>query len=59
MEACEVCKGHDSVMWDLNEGFICLKCHEVKLAIARQKEIDDEIERERMERARVDFFFEP
>ena len=58
MEACEYCKSHESVMWDLEAGFICATCHDKRQAIARQKAIDDEEAEERAKRDRWLFFHE-
>ena len=32
MEACEVCSGHDAVMWSLKDGHICMSCEEKQRA---------------------------
>ena len=58
MDPCEYCSSHDSVMWDLEAGNICMPCLEKRQAIARQKAIDDEEAEERTKRDRWTFFHE-
>lgn len=47
MDACDYCKGHNNVRWDLEAGDICEGCLDTRLA-AKQAEED---ERERADLA--------
>ena len=58
MEQCEYCPSYKAVMWDLNDGHICMDCFNRRQAIARQKEIDDEREKEANDRAKWEFWHE-
>ena len=58
MDACDYCKSYKAVRWDLEAGDICLDCLNKRLAIQRQKEIDDEREKEANDRAKWEFWHE-
>lgn len=58
MEACEVCNGHDAVMWSLKDGHICMRCEEKQRVDARQQESDEQSAAEQAERDKYLFWHE-